>query len=304
MPTHAIPDPASPATKPPTPSTVSIAPVTRPRSDRPLWSIATSRMAAIGGTREARREGNTADTMVTPVPTTRATTAVRAANTVPPAGMSIPNALSIALRRPATPTPANNPMTDAKSPIKHGLEQLGPHHLAACRPQRPQQRHLAGSLGDDDLERVVDREAGHDQPDRREHEEERVEEPESLCDGVLSLLGDLGSGQDLGSRRDLGGQACGHLLLADALDCSDHHGVDLAAAAEQHGLGRRQVEDGDARPSGRVDRAEPGRADERELVRTGLREHDDGVADLEAALVGAALVDQQLVRPWRRGCLR
>ena len=97
-----------------------------------------------------------------------------------------------------------------------GLEQLGPQHLAARRADRPQQRHLAAPLGDDDLERVVDREARHDEPDRGEHQQERVEEAEPLAHVVLRLLGDLRAGQRFDTGGKHGGDAGCQLRLGDA----------------------------------------------------------------------------------------
>ena len=117
-PTHRISEPASPATNAPMPAAVSTPPCSRRRPRRSAETPApASRMAANGGTRAARSDGNTAEAMVTTVPTSSATTAVRAVNTVPPAGMSMPKPSIIALRPPATATPAISPTTDAVIPM-------------------------------------------------------------------------------------------------------------------------------------------------------------------------------------------
>jgi hypothetical protein len=59
---------------------------------REAGSSAPSRTAAIGGTRVARSAGRMLATRVTPVPSTSETITVRAAITVPDAGMSTPSA--------------------------------------------------------------------------------------------------------------------------------------------------------------------------------------------------------------------
>ena len=115
-PTQMIPAPDRPTTKPRMPSPVTSPPNANRCQVCPVRSRATSRSAAIGGIREARRAGNTAEPTVTAMPTTSETIAVRARNTVPPAGMSIPSFASIAFSRPATPTPRNSPTIEATSP--------------------------------------------------------------------------------------------------------------------------------------------------------------------------------------------
>ena len=65
---------------------------------RDAGSSAPSRTAAIGGTRVARSAGRMLAASVTPVPTSSATTTVRAATTVPDFGRSVPSASNSALR--------------------------------------------------------------------------------------------------------------------------------------------------------------------------------------------------------------
>ena len=86
------------------------------RANRVRGSTAPSRMAAIGGTRVARNAGHAAAMTVTTTPTTRATTIVRAANTVPVDGRSRPIVLSNELRPLARPRPRNSPVTAASRP--------------------------------------------------------------------------------------------------------------------------------------------------------------------------------------------
>ena len=82
----------------------------------PELSTATSRMAATGATRLARRAGRSAEATLTPSPATSEMTTVDDVSTMPPAGMSMPMASSITLRPDATPMPAARPTTEAMSP--------------------------------------------------------------------------------------------------------------------------------------------------------------------------------------------
>ena len=119
-----MPDPDGPETV----ARLRLRPETR---DIPVVLLtATSRMAASGGTRDARIDGNTADAIVTTVPTTIATTAVRTSNTVPPAGMSIPKPSIICFRPPATTTPAGT----SSSTGSPGPTPTGP--CCSCGPRR------------------------------------------------------------------------------------------------------------------------------------------------------------------------
>ena len=86
------------------------------------------------GWREPRSDGNTDEKTVTTMPTMSPTTAVRALNTTPPAGMSIPNAASIALRRKATTTPSAMPTTDAMNPIANASTISAPSTCLRLAP--------------------------------------------------------------------------------------------------------------------------------------------------------------------------
>ncbi len=66
--------------------------------------------------RDARIAGNTAATIVTPVPTTNDQTKAFDGIVIPLAGMSTPSADSSPLSTPASSTPPTNPMTDATRP--------------------------------------------------------------------------------------------------------------------------------------------------------------------------------------------
>ena len=76
-----------------------------------------SRRAAIGSSREAFLAGRMADITVTPTPTIRATTIVRACSVGAAVGRAIPNASKAALSATAIPKPTPIPTMDASVPI-------------------------------------------------------------------------------------------------------------------------------------------------------------------------------------------
>ena len=106
----------SPANSTAIPPIVSTPPITSRTRRRGGRSIATSRIAAIGGTRAAWRAGNTAEKTVINVPTSMPVTIAEVGNTIPAAGMSKPNAASTAFRPSASNTPPATPTADATMP--------------------------------------------------------------------------------------------------------------------------------------------------------------------------------------------
>ena len=206
---------------------------------------ATSRSAASGGMREARTAGNTAEHDGDERPDDDRDDAVRGCNTVPPAGMSIPNCCHHRLEQPGhehagQQTDQRTPRGRRRTPRAAGRRAPGARVAPTARSSAISRR----ALGDDDLERVVDREAGDDETDRGEHEQERVEEAQPSCDRVLRLLGDLpcrsAPRSPSGRTRRRAPSASSSV---DAVGGVDHHGVELAGRAEQHLLGGGQVED-------------------------------------------------------------
>ena len=153
-------------------------------------SIDESRIAAIGGMREARIAGKTAATTVTSRPATNDQMTALAGMTIELAGMSSPSAPSNALSPMARKIPPTKPTIDATMPTSDGLEQHRTDHLALPRADGPQQGELAAALGHDDRERVEDDEGADEQRDDAEDEQERVEERQVVLHVVLALLGD------------------------------------------------------------------------------------------------------------------
>ena len=115
-PTSAMVPPLRPATSEPTPATRIELPTTIRRRELAARSMATARIAAIGGMRPARRAGMTADTSVTTVPIAKHRAIVLIVTTTGPAGISIPKAASRAFNSLATPMPATTPAIDEISP--------------------------------------------------------------------------------------------------------------------------------------------------------------------------------------------
>ena len=137
-------------------------------------STLTSRSAAIGAIRAARRAGNHADSTVMPTPTANDRIIACALITIGPLGISYPNA-AISTRRPdATPTPATRPATDAEHTDDERLDQHRALDLPPGGADRTQHRHVAGALGDGDRERVVDDEGADEDGDEGEHEHDHA----------------------------------------------------------------------------------------------------------------------------------
>ena len=97
------------------------------------------------------------------------------------------------------------------------FEHGGSEHLASTGADGPQQRGLAGALGDDDRERVVDDEDRDEQRDVAEHRHERAEDVDESGDALLALLGERVAGQHLlageGEHDVVGELGLGHAIL-------------------------------------------------------------------------------------------
>ena len=99
---------------------------------------------------------------------------VWAVTTMPPAGMSSPNAPSSAFERDRRADAGDRD----RRPTRSGRRATASPSTDASTwrrlaPMRAQQRHLARALGDDDREGVEDDERADEQRDEREDEQER-----------------------------------------------------------------------------------------------------------------------------------
>ncbi len=120
---------------------------TAPAIDRdneaPDRSTATSRSAAIGAIREARRAGSTAEATVTTTPTVKAAIIEGAAMTAAPSGRSTASAERTARSPLATPMPARMPRPDATTPVTRASIRI---ERRTWPPLAPIARNIAISL--------------------------------------------------------------------------------------------------------------------------------------------------------------
>ena len=117
---------ARPSAVPDAPATVSATPaaaVSRPaiarRPDDVVPVVAVSRIAARGGTRDARTAGTTLAGMVTSTPTANASTSRDASTVSDDAGSPSPPATSRDRSPAASPVPTTSPQRDARPPISN-----------------------------------------------------------------------------------------------------------------------------------------------------------------------------------------
>ena len=144
-PTLAGSSPRAPAITMPTPRASTTTPTMNRTSERPDRSTATSRRAASGGTREARQAGRSAEKTVTSRPVTIAVTTDVGRIASEPGGSCRKE-----LRNEASPNPARKPISEPVEPTTRASTRTARRTWRRARPDGPQQRHLAGALGDDD----------------------------------------------------------------------------------------------------------------------------------------------------------
>ena len=205
-----------PSQRNPAPASRIRTPMIVRRRDVRSLSIPRSRMAATGAMVAALRAGKMAATTVMPVPTSRAEITAEGGTLNGVSGPANPMLRSRALRPMASPMPATTPMAEAPRPTTNASSSTERSTWRPAGPDGPQQGELAGALGDDDRERVVDDERAHEQGDQGERQQERVEDGDQLLERVLALGGELGAGDRLvAGRQDLG-DAGGERGLRDA----------------------------------------------------------------------------------------
>ncbi|CAB4590835.1 unannotated protein [freshwater metagenome] len=100
------------------------------------------RIAATGGIRPACTAGASVAAIVTPTPTSSATTTVRPAMIVPACGNPAPPALKIAVSASDTPTPPSSPIAVASRAITNDSPST---IVRTCRPLAPMARSSASS---------------------------------------------------------------------------------------------------------------------------------------------------------------
>ncbi len=179
-------------------------------------------------------------------------------------------------------------------PDDQRLDQHRPDNLAPGQADRPHQRQLAGPLGDDDLEGVVDDEGADEEGDESEDEKEGVEEGERLLNSAA-----CSSAADWAvCALALSGRTSPMRLVRSAasVPVGEHPGPGHHALLAEHRLGSGEVEEGQGRPTEIVGFAE--RHDPRQGEvghRDGLAHDRNRVTDGVAAGLGGAGVDRHLV---------
>ncbi len=139
--------PASPASTSTMASTVTTAPRMSRIRELPRSSVATSRMAARGGTDAPFQDGKMAATTVMPTPTTRVMMIVDVFTTKPCEGSSKPTASSTLSRSAARPMPARSPKMDASRPTATASASSAPRTWRRLAPMAREQSPSPGSAG-------------------------------------------------------------------------------------------------------------------------------------------------------------
>ena len=111
------------------------------------WSAPTRCNAAIGGMRDARIAGNTAATIVTPMPTMNDQTMAFVGIVIELAGMSTPNAASSGLEQDGERHAADEPEDGRDDADERGFEQHRPDDLAAAWRRWPAAAPSPGRAG-------------------------------------------------------------------------------------------------------------------------------------------------------------
>ena len=116
------------------PAATRAAPIARRVRLLMVPAAAPSRRATITGTREALRAGPMAETRVTPIPTTAATSTVRPETITGESGNSAPMAPNSARKPKATPTPTPMPRPEASRPITPASAKTARRSWAGSAP--------------------------------------------------------------------------------------------------------------------------------------------------------------------------
>ncbi len=176
------------------------------------------------------------------------------------------------------------------------------HDLPTARSYGPQQGELAGALSDEHREGVEDDEQPDEQGHAREDQQEHVEEPESLADGVGLLLVDCFCGDRLETLGQYCGDAGCQFLLRDTFGSLDVDLVDESwLACDLRGCGR--VEHAQYRTGQIAAAAHRDDADDRGLDRGPLCLHRHAITDPKVVSLRSGLVNSDLAGTGRAGAL-
>ena len=196
----------------------------------------------------------------------------------------------------ATPRPAAIPMAEASTPSVSASATTDDEHLAAAGAEGAQHRELATPLGDGDAEGVEDDEGADEDGDAGERQEHRREE---RADRVGRLGGRIGggllAGLDADAGRHGGLDVCGELLrLHTRVGGRSEMPLMRPGSPPQRCTSCRRPATTMVPP---MDPDSPHSKTPAtfDLFETGRAGDGEGVAGLQAGLVGEALDDRDLV---------
>jgi hypothetical protein len=133
---------------------------------------------------------------VTSTPTSSPRTAVREANTRPTEGRSKPTAVNSARIAASAASPPASPSSDATRPRAAASHSTERSTWPPVAPSAAQDRELLHPLGDDDRERVEDRERAHEHGEGRALERRSAEPHEPRDSGSAARAARSRSGPD------------------------------------------------------------------------------------------------------------
>ena len=256
-----------------------------PRANRPgVAACVLSRSAATGAIFVARRAGIIAASTVASVPTSRLTTIVRVATTIPSVGSSAPTAVNRAFRPSARTMPTPMPAADASRPIVSASSSTAPRTWRRDAPtirSSPNSFVRWATVIESEL-KIVN--AADEHGDRREREQDRAQDAHERVEGAEREAVILGGGPDLRARTE------------SELARSRHEDAVVAILGEQRPC-CLQVEDGGAGLAERLHAREVGDAGERERLRLAAGGDLDLVADGVVLRLRGGAVDHDLARP-------
>ena len=180
-------------------------------------------------------------------------------------------------------------------------QRLDDHHpgdLGTSGADGSEERELASTLGDDDAKRVGDDEGADEDRNGGERQQGDVEKAELGRDVVNRFLGLRLARDRLDPFRQSGRDPFHEFFGAHPALGFHRNRAELPFKAEE-ALRLGELERRQRRPEQRVVLAEPGNADELELL--GSADADDGhrLAQLELALFGGRDIDHHFTRPLR-----
>ena len=251
-------------------------------------------MPSTGATVDARRAGARHATKVTPMPTISAATSERGGEDEPLVGEAEPRGLEEGLETDCDDEAEADAEDGGQRSDDQRLDHDGGGDLGPARTEGAQESELAGALPDDDGERVVDEEGGHEQGDGGEAEQDVLEGVHEALDALARLVLDLGTGHRLDPLRERRLDAVGEVGRVDVGFGDDVDGVDLTLGAEDLGCDV-DVERGQAGTEEVVGLTEGEDPDDLHLGLGAVgQEHGGVIAHGEAVVLGRPTVDGHL----------